>query len=123
MKNKKVNYLKISKKAIEQLNNKITDKKDKNILGIKLAIKTKGCSGMAYDISYATKKNITKYDEFLDNKEISLFIDPKISLFLFGTEMDFLEKKTETGMILESGFVFNNPNETGRCGCGESFYV
>ena len=47
----------------------------------------------------------------------------KISLFLFNTEMDFMEKKADSGLVIESGFVFNNPNETGRCGCGESFYV
>ena len=52
-----------------------------------------------------------------------VFVDPKISLFLFNTEMDYMEKKTKSGIVIEEGFVFNNPNETGKCGCGESFYV
>jgi iron-sulfur cluster assembly protein len=78
---------------------------------------------MAYDISFATDDNVSQYDELLNNDKIGLFIDLKVSLFLFGTEMDFVEKKTKSGIVMESGFVFQNPNETGKCGCGESFYV
>jgi iron-sulfur cluster assembly protein len=119
--NKSVDYLKVTENAIKAINNKIANKKE--IIGIKIGIKTKGCSGMAYNIEYANKDTITEYDELLNNNEVNIFIDPKISLFLFNTEMDYVEKKTENGMIVESGFIFNNPNETGRCGCGESFYV
>jgi len=119
--NKSVDYLKVTENAIKAIKDKIAHKED--IFGIKIGIKTRGCSGMAYNIEYANKETITEYDELLNNQKVNIFIDPKISLFLFNTEMDFVEKKTENGMIVESGFIFNNPNETGRCGCGESFYV
>jgi iron-sulfur cluster assembly protein len=119
--NKKVDYLTVSKAAIEAIKNKISSKPD--CFGIKVGIKTRGCSGMAYNIEYATKETINEYDELVNQEEVNIFIDPKISLFLFNTELDFLEKKTDAGLVVESGFVFNNPNEAGRCGCGESFYV
>ena len=121
--NRKVDYLKITDAAISELNSKISVKDSNDIIGIKLGVKTKGCSGLAYDVCFATIDNVSKYDELLDSDKIKLFIDPKVSLFLFGTEMDYVHKKTKTGIIMESGFVFNNPNETGKCGCGESFYV
>lgn len=119
--NRKVDYLKVSKAAIKAIENKISAKED--CFGIKVGIKTRGCSGMAYNIEYATKDTVTEYDELVDHKDVDIFVDPKISLFLFNTELDFVEKKTDAGLVVESGFVFNNPNEAGRCGCGESFYV
>jgi len=120
-KNKRVDYLKITEAAAKEIKAKIADQED--CFGIKIGIKTKGCSGMAYNIEYATEQTVTEFDEMADTDVVNVFIDPKISLFLFNTEMDFMEKKADSGLVIESGFVFNNPNETGRCGCGESFYV
>ena len=119
--NKKIDYLQVTDNAIKAIKEKTTQKD--GIFGIKVSIKTRGCSGMAYNISYASKDSITEYDELLNNSKVNVFIDPKVSLFLFNTILDFVEKKSQAGAVIESGFVFNNPNETGKCGCGESFYV
>lgn len=120
--NKIVDYLQISENAASEINKRIGED-NSDYQGIKIGIKTRGCSGLSYKIEYATAKNITEVDELVSKDNIKVFIDPKVSLFLFGTEMDFVEKKTDEGIVVESGFVFKNPNEKGRCGCGESFYV
>ncbi len=83
--------------------------------GIRLGIRTAGCSGLSYTLEFADAKG--EYDELVEQDGVNILIDPKAAMFLIGTEMDFVEEK------LKSGFVFNNPNEKGRCGCGESFHV
>jgi len=83
--------------------------------GIRVGVKKGGCSGLAYTIEYAD--NIAKFDEVVEDKGVKVIIDPKATMYLIGTEMDFVEEK------MKSGFVFKNPNEKGRCGCGESFTV
>ena len=83
--------------------------------GIRIGVRTKGCSGLSYTLEFADKQE--PMDEVVESQGIKLLIDPKASLFLIGTEMDYEEEK------LKSGFVFKNPNEKGRCGCGESFHV
>ena len=83
--------------------------------GIRIGVRSKGCSGMSYTLEFADKQE--PMDEVVEAGGIRLLIDPKASLFLIGTEMDYEEEK------LKSGFVFKNPNEKGRCGCGESFHV
>jgi iron-sulfur cluster assembly protein len=83
--------------------------------GVRIGVRSKGCSGMSYTLEFADKQE--PMDEVVDTQGIKLLIDPKASLFLIGTEMDYEEEK------LKSGFVFRNPNEKGRCGCGESFHV
>lgn len=83
--------------------------------GIRVGIRTRGCSGLSYTIEYADEVN--KYDEVVEEKGVKVLIDPKAIMFLLGTEMDFVEEK------FKSGFTFVNPNEKGRCGCGESFHV
>jgi iron-sulfur cluster assembly protein len=83
--------------------------------GVRIGIRTKGCSGMSYTLEFADDKN--EFDEIVEDKGVRVFIDPKATMFIIGTQMDFVEDK------LESGFVFQNPNEKGRCGCGESFHV
>jgi len=75
----------------------------------------KGFSGMSYFVEYADEANAT--EDLVEDKGVKIFIDPAAILFLIGSEMDYVEDK------FNSGFVFNNPNEKGRCGCGESFHV
>ena len=87
----------------------------KPTVGIRIGVRSKGCSGMSYTLEFAESQQ--PMDEVVDTQGVKLLIDPKASLFLIGTEMDYEEEK------LKSGFVFRNPNEKGRCGCGESFHV
>lgn len=84
-------------------------------VGVRVGIRTAGCSGLSYTLEFADEAN--EFDEVVEEKGVTIYIDPKAAMFLLGTEMDFVEEK------LKSGFVFNNPNEKGRCGCGESFHV
>ena len=91
------------------------DGRGKPSVGVRIGVRTKGCSGMSYTLEFADEKN--DFDEVLEDKGVTILIDPKATMFIIGTEMDYVEDK------LESGFVFTNPNEKGRCGCGESFHV
>jgi iron-sulfur cluster assembly protein len=85
---------------------------EKPIAGVRVGVKNGGCAGMSYTMEYAEQVNPT--DEIVEDKGVRLLIDPKAVLFLLGTEMDY---KTEK---LSTQFVFNNPNQTSACGCGES---
>jgi iron-sulfur cluster assembly protein len=85
---------------------------EKPIVGVRVGVKNGGCAGMSYTMEYAEQVNPT--DEVVEDKGVRLLIDPKAVLFLLGTEMDY---KTEK---LSTQFVFNNPNQTSACGCGES---
>ena len=82
-------------------------------LGVRVSVKTGGCAGMSYVMEYT--KDINPSDEIIEDKGVKVFVDSAAIMYLLGTEMDY--KKEE----LSSSFVFNNPNETERCGCGESF--
>jgi iron-sulfur cluster assembly accessory protein len=90
-------------------------KRGKPSVGIRVGIRTKGCSGLSYTIEYADEKG--KFDEVVEQKGVTVLIDPKAVMFLLGTHMDYVEEK------VKSGFTFTNPNEKARCGCGESFHV
>jgi iron-sulfur cluster assembly protein len=119
--NQVVDYLKITPSAKEQIKKLIAkqaaDTKE-NPLGIRLALKPKGCSGMKYGIEFAQKEiNISKYDDLVIYEDIKVFIEPKISIWIIGTLMDYVDDG------INAGFIFTNPNEKGKCGCGESFYV
>jgi iron-sulfur cluster assembly protein len=85
---------------------------NKPIAGVRVGVKNGGCAGMSYTMEYAEQVNPT--DEIVDDKGVRLLIDPKAVLFLLGTEMDYKAEK------LSTQFVFNNPNQTSACGCGES---
>jgi len=82
---------------------------------LRISVNTKGCSGLAYDMTWADEPG--PGDEVVKDKDLTVLVDRKASLFLIGTTMDYEMK------ALESGFTFINPNEKGRCGCGESFHV
>ena len=88
---------------------------EKNAVGVRVGVKSGGCAGMSYVMEYA--KEINPNDEIIEDKGVKLFVDPGAIMYLLGTEMDY--KKEE----FSSSFVFNNPNETERCGCGESFKI
>jgi len=112
-----VDYLKITDDALVHIRELLAARQDP-CEGIKVSVRTRGCSGMSYTIEYAVKeKNISKFDDVVTRDGVSVYIDPKVSMFLIGSEMVF--KSDE----LTSGFDFVNPNEKGRCGCGESFKV
>lgn len=116
--NQIVDYLTISKEAGEEIKKLLKQRQGNDCEGIKITVKTRGCSGLSYKIEYAIKsKNISKFDDLVEYEDAKIFIDPKISMFLIGSEMVY--KSDE----LTSGFDFINPNEKGRCGCGESFKV
>ncbi|WP_374382653.1 HesB/IscA family protein [Dongia sp.] len=100
--------------AVERVR-ELLSKRGKPSVGIRIGVRSKGCSGLSYTIEYADERG--PGDEALEQDGVTVLIDPKASLFIFGTEMDYVEEK------LQSGFVFRNPNEKGRCGCGESFHV
>jgi iron-sulfur cluster assembly protein len=90
----------------------ILGKAEKPIAGVRVGVKNGGCAGMSYVMEYAER--VQPHDEVVEDKGVKLLIDPKAVLFLLGTEMDFRVDK------LSAGFVFNNPNQTSACGCGES---
>ena len=93
----------------------IMSKAPENTLGVRFGVKTGGCSGMAYDVSYTTKEKLN--DEKIIKDNINIFIDSSAVLFLLGSEVDWNQNK------LQSNFIFKNPNESARCGCGESFTI
>ena len=84
-------------------------------LGVRLGVKTTGCSGLAYVIEYADEMSID--DTVFEDKGIKVIVDAKSLVYLDGTELDFVKEG------LNEGFKFTNPNEKNRCGCGESFSI
>jgi iron-sulfur cluster assembly protein len=90
-------------------------KDKKTAVGIRIGVKSGGCSGHAYTFEYA--EEVHKFDEVVEDKGVKVIIDPKAIMYLVGTKLDYIEEK------MKSGFVFINPNEKARCGCGESFSV
>ncbi len=82
---------------------------------LRISVGTKGCSGMSYEMCWVEEPGAT--DEIVKSQDLTVLVDRKATLFLIGTVMDYKEDK------LTRGFTFENPNEKGRCGCGESFHV
>ena len=93
----------------------IMSKAKEQFIGVRVGVTSGGCAGMSYVMEYA--KEVNKSDEIIEDKGVKVLIDPKAIMYLLGTEMDY--KKEE----FKSTFVFKNPNETEKCGCGESFKV
>ena len=106
--------IKVSENAAERIKEIMSKAEDKAI-GVRVGVKSGGCAGMSYVMEYT--KKINPNDEIIEDKGVKLFIDAAAVMYLLGTEMDY--KKEE----FSSNFVFNNPNETERCGCGESFKI
>jgi iron-sulfur cluster assembly protein len=84
-------------------------------LGVRVGVTNGGCAGMSYTMDYA--QDAKPFEEVMEDKGVKIFIDPKAILFLIGTELDFVKEK------LGARFVFNNPNQTSACGCGESVQI
>tara|TARA_B100001250_G_scaffold217792_1_gene186892 strand:+ start:560 stop:895 length:336 start_codon:yes stop_codon:yes gene_type:complete len=106
--------IKLSDSAATRIK-EIMSSAQKDSIGVRVGVKTGGCAGMSYVMEYAKISNPN--DEVIEDKGVKVFIDAGAVMYLLGTEMDY--KKEE----LSSSFVFKNPNETERCGCGESFKI
>ena len=106
--------LKVTEAAVAQLKKLIALHKP-NAAGIRVGVNEGGCNGKTYAMDFVDEKGLA--DEEMDVGGVKLLIDPMSVMYLIGTEMDFVEEK------LGATFVFSNPNESGRCGCGESFSV
>jgi iron-sulfur cluster assembly protein len=83
--------------------------------GVRVGVENGGCAGMSYTMDYA--ETAQPFEEVVEDKGVKVFIDPKAIMFLIGTEMDFVQEK------FGARFVFNNPNQTAACGCGESVAI
>ena len=112
----------MSKKQVMQLTDNAANQvknllagREKSSIGIRVGVKSGGCSGLKYFVEYADEKN--PFDEIIQDKGVTVLIDPKALMYLLGTQMDFVSKQ------FKSGFTFTNPNEKGKCGCGSSFNV
>jgi iron-sulfur cluster assembly protein len=101
-------------KALERLHYLI-DKREAPPCGVRIGVRSGGCSGLSYVVEYAD--NHLPTDTIIEKDGIKILIDFKSEMFLVGTEMDYIEEKFKTG------FVFRNPNSKGECGCGESFHT
>ena len=106
--------IKLSDNAANRIK-EIMSKADNTAIGVRVGVKSGGCAGMSYVMEYA--KESKKNEEVIEDKGVKVFIDANAIMYLLGTEMDYKKDK------FSSQFVFNNPNETERCGCGESFKV
>lgn len=110
----KPSVLKVTEAAAAQLR-RLLNRRTDGAVGIRVGVKNGGCSGMAYTMDFTTERN--PGDEMIEVGGVTVLIDPMAVMYLVGTEMDYVKQN------LGETFVFRNPNETGRCGCGESFSV
>ena len=106
--------IKLSDNAANRIK-EIMSKADNDTIGVRVGVKSGGCAGMSYMMEYA--KEAKKNEEIIEDKGVKVFIDANAVMYLLGTEMDYKKDK------FSSQFIFKNPNETERCGCGESFKV
>ncbi len=106
--------IKLSDNAANRIK-EIMSNAENDSLGVRVSVKAGGCAGMSYVMEYTKEANPN--DEIIEDKGVKVFIDPAAIMYLLGTEMDYKQEE------MSSTFVFNNPNETERCGCGESFKI
>jgi iron-sulfur cluster assembly protein len=106
--------MRLTEAAAERIKT-VMAKADRPIAAVRVGVKNGGCAGMAYTMEYA--EAINPLDEVIEDRGVRILIDPKAVLFLLGTEMDYKVDK------LSAQFVFNNPNQTSACGCGESVQI
>ena len=106
--------IKLSDSAATRIK-EIMSNAEKNAIGVRVSVKSGGCAGMAYVMEYS--KEVNPNDEVIEDKGVRVYIDSAAVMYLLGTEMDYIKEK------FSSQFIFKNPNETERCGCGESFKV
>ena len=106
--------IKLSDKSVSRIKEIMSQSKNPTI-GVRVGVKSGGCAGMSYIMEYA--KDVKPNEEVIEDKGVKVLIDPKAIMYLLGTEMDYKKEK------FSSQFVFKNPNETERWGCGESFKV
>ena len=106
--------IKLTDKAALRIKEIMSKDKSKS-LGVRIGVKSGGCAGMTYVMEYA--KENKPNDEVIEDKGVKVFIDPSAIMYLLGTEMDYKKEQ------FSSSFIFKNPNESERCGCGESFKV
>ena len=104
----------LSQRAADRIR-EIMSKDNNNSIGLRIGVKSGGCAGMEYVLEYAKEKNLN--EEIIEDKGVKVFVDPSAVMYLLGTQMDYKKEQ------FSSSFVFNNPNETERCGCGESFKI
>src|SRR3974390_220689 len=98
--------------AAAQRIQELTSRADSEIVGLRVGVKNGGCAGQSYTVEYAHE--VRPSDEVVEDKGVKILVDPTAVLFLLGTEMDYKSDK------LQAQFIFNNPNQVGACGCGES---
>ena len=106
--------IKLSDNAANRIK-EIMSEADNSAIGVRVRVQSGGCAGMSYIMEYA--KEIKANEEVIEDKGVKVLIDPNAIMYLLGTEMDYKKEK------FSSQFVFKNPNETERCGCGESFKI
>jgi iron-sulfur cluster assembly protein len=106
--------IKLSENAAIRIK-EIMSSADSNAIAVRVGVKSGGCAGLSYVMEYA--EDIKPNEEIIDQKGVIVLIDPKAIMYLLGTEMDYKKEK------FSSQFIFKNPNETERCGCGESFKI
>jgi iron-sulfur cluster assembly protein len=106
--------IKLSDKAADRIK-EIMSNAENSTIGVRVGVKSGGCAGMSYIMEYA--KTVKPNEEVIEDKGVKVLIDPQAVMYLLGTEMDYKKEK------FSSQFVFKNPNETERCGCGESFKI
>lgn len=106
--------IQITEKAAERVK-QLLAKRESPSIGIRVGVKSGGCSGLSYTFEYADEKS--PLDEAITDKDVTILVDAKAVMYIIGTTLDYMDEK------VKSGFVFINPNEKARCGCGESFTV